>query len=106
MAALVVMTTTASQEDAERIAEAVLAASLAACVQMVPIQSRYRWKGEIQREGEILLMLKTDAGTYDALERKIREIHPYETPEIIALTVEKGYEAYLRWVASETGMGE
>ena len=74
----------------------------AACVQTFPINSSYYWKNELCREREILLVLKTRADLYDALEQKIKELHPYETPEIVAVDIEKGFQGYLEWIDSVT----
>ena len=94
--------TAANAEEAERIAEALVGARLAACVQVLPeIRSVYRWKGEIARDTEVLLLAKTLRAKFDELEQAVRAIHSYETPEIIALPVTAGSEPYLNWLLSE-----
>jgi len=84
---------------AERIAEALVADRLAACVNIVPgITSIYRWQGEVQHDSELLLLIKTRSERYPALEARIRELHSYEVPEIIAVPLQRGSESYLAWL--------
>src|SRR6266498_3358000 len=97
-----VHTTTASAAEAESIAEALLAEELAACVQIVEIRSRYVWKGEVQREAEQLLLIKTRAVLFEIVRAKIRTMHSYETPEIVALPIVAGDADYLSWMAGVT----
>lgn len=93
--------TTASAEEATRIAETLVNKKLAACVQILPqIQSIYVWKSEVQREREILLLAKTTRANFATLEREVRAMHSYETPEIIALPITEGSEPYLKWLTS------
>jgi periplasmic divalent cation tolerance protein len=99
-AALVVLVTVPSREDGERIAEALVGESLAACVNLVgPIRSIYRWQGAVCRDDEHLLLIKTTPAGYPALEARVLELHTYENPEVIALSVEQGAAKYLEWVA-------
>jgi periplasmic divalent cation tolerance protein len=99
-----VHTTTETLEDAERIADALLEGRLAACVQILgPIRSRYRWRGSVKRAEEWLLLIKTAAARYDALERTVLDLHPYEVPELTATPVTAGSAAYLGWISTETG---
>src|SRR5262245_23241077 len=99
--ALVVLTTLEKQEDGERLARLLVEGELAACVQILPpMISIYRWQGAVERASEILLLIKTTPGAYQRLETAIKENHPYQTPEIIALPVEAGLEAYLSWLAA------
>jgi periplasmic divalent cation tolerance protein len=73
--------------------------SLAACVQVLPeIQSIYRWRGEVACESEVLLLAKTTSARFDELERRVREIHSYETAEIVALPVTQVSAPYLKWL--------
>ena len=96
---IVVLMTAAGAAEAERIAETLVAGKLAACVQILPeMQSIYAWQGEVQRESEVLLLAKTTRAKFAELEREVRAIHSYETPEIIALPVVAGSEAYLKWL--------
>jgi periplasmic divalent cation tolerance protein len=97
--AIVVMMTAASEDEASRIAEMLVSARLAACVQILPgIESVYRWQGEVKREKEILLLAKTLRSRFDELESKVRALHSYETPEIIALPITAASEPYLKWL--------
>jgi len=99
---IVVLMTAANREEAARIAEALVGARLAACVQVLPeIQSIYRWRGEVARETEVLLLAKTTRVRFDELDRAVREIHSYETPEIVALPVAAISKSYLKWLESE-----
>jgi len=95
-----VLSTAPNAEEAERLARCLVEEGLAACVNIVPgLVSVYRWQGEIQREAECQLLIKCRATAYHALEKRLRELHPYELPEILALEVAQGLPAYLRWVA-------
>lgn len=99
--ALVVLTTTESEADAERLARLLVEAELAACVQVLPrMSSIYRWQGKVEQVGETLLLIKTTRTTYVRLEAAIKQNHSYETPEIIALPVEAGSAEYLNWLAA------
>ncbi len=96
---LVVLMTAADRDEANRIAEMLVNSRLAACVQLLPeIHSVYRWKGEIERASETLLLAKTTSDKFDELDRVVREIHSYDTPEIVALPVSAASEPYLKWV--------
>jgi len=98
-AELVVLVTVPSREDGERIAEAVVGAALAACVNLVgPIRSIYRWQGAVSRDDEHLLLIKTTRQRYAALEARIKALHSYDVPEVIALPIEMGSAAYLEWL--------
>jgi periplasmic divalent cation tolerance protein len=98
---IVVLMTAATVEDATRIAELLVNKKLAACVQILPeMQSIYFWKGAAQRERELLLLAKTTRANFADLEREVRAIHSYETPEIIALPIMAGSEPYLKWLTS------
>lgn len=95
----VVLVTVPSREEGERIAEIVVGEGLAACVNIVgPIRSIYRWEGAVCRDDESLLIIKTTQARYPALEARVLAVHPYETPEVIALPIVAGAEAYLRWL--------
>jgi len=99
--ALVVITTTETKEDAERLAHLLVERDLAACVQLLPqITSIYRWQGRLEQAGESLLLIKTTRQAYPRLEAAIKENHPYQTPEIIALPVEAGADDYLSWLSA------
>lgn len=98
-----VVTTTSTRDEAQRIADALVARHLAACVQVFgPIASTYRWQGQVQHGEEWACTIKTRRALYAEVERAIRELHSYETPEILATPVEAGAERYLAWLTSET----
>ncbi len=98
----VLFTTTGARGDAQRIAEALLAAKLAACVQVMPVESWYHWKGAVANDAEFLLLIKTRTAHFEAAMQLIRESHPYETPEIVGTTFAAGLPAYLRWIDEVT----
>jgi periplasmic divalent cation tolerance protein len=103
MSSLLVLTNLPDRAAAERIAENLVGAKLAACVNILaPCRSVYRWKGEVQHDEEHPVLIKTTAERYPALEQALRAAHPYELPEIIAVPIERGLPAYLAWVAGET----
>ena len=96
---LVVLMTAGSHEEADRIATALVGECLAACVNIIPgVTSIYRWEGEIQRDQEWLLVAKSQSELLEALVARIQSLHSYDVPEILALPVAGGSEAYLRWV--------
>jgi periplasmic divalent cation tolerance protein len=100
---LVVITNLPDRAAAEKLADALIAKRLAACVNILaPCRSVYRWKDAVQRDEEHPVLIKTTRACYAALETAIREAHPYELPEIIAVAIEHGLPAYLAWVAAET----
>ena len=100
-AAIVVLMTAGSQEEASRLAEMLVGAHLAACVQIMPqMESIYRWKGEVHRAPEFLLLAKTTAGCFDELEREVRSLHTYDTPEIIAVPAAHVSAPYFEWLTS------
>jgi periplasmic divalent cation tolerance protein len=102
--ALIVLCTCPDEATASGIATALLAAGLAACVNCVSgIRSMYRWDGEIRDDTEVLLVIKTRAARYAALETTLRAQHPYDLPEIIALPVVAGSRGYLNWIGQATG---
>lgn len=101
---LVVYCTCPDQAVAERIAETVVSEHLAACASIVPgLVSIYRWQGQVRRDHELLLILKTRDAIYPLLETRIRALHPYEVPEIIALPIQIGAGDYLDWLSDNTG---
>jgi periplasmic divalent cation tolerance protein len=96
---LVVLSTVGKAEDAERIGRELVERRLAACVNVVPgVTSIYRWKGDVEREEERLLVIKTTAEQFPALRDALVTLHPYEVPEVVALRIEDGYEPYLAWL--------
>ena len=98
---VVVLMTASNAGEATRIAEMLVERKLAACVQILPpMTSIYVWKGEVQRESEILLVAKSTQAKFDELEAAVRAIHSYETPEIIALPIVAGSQSYLSWLSN------
>jgi periplasmic divalent cation tolerance protein len=98
---IAVLMTVPNAEEATRVAEMLIKRKLAACVQLLPpMTSIYIWKGEVERASEILLIAKSTRAKFDELEAAVRAIHSYETPEIIALAIVAGTEAYLSWLSS------
>ena len=96
---VVALSTVATAEDAERIARSLVERRVAACVNVVPgVVSVYRWKGEVCRDEERLLVVKTRAEKLDALREALLSLHPYELPELVALPVVAGHEPYLAWL--------
>ena len=103
METLLVLTNCPDEEVANAIALAVVEARLAACVNILPrAQSVYCWQGSVESATEIPLFIKSIAANYAALENLIRQHHPYDVPEIVALPVTHGLPAYLNWVAADT----
>jgi len=107
MGTLLVLTNLPERAAAERLADALLEQRLAACVNILaPCRSVYRWKGALQHDEEHPMLIKTTSERYAALEAAIRAGHPYELPEIIAVPIERGLQAYLDWVAAESTAGQ
>lgn len=102
--AIQVQTTTATRADAERIAAALVERRLAACVQISgPITSCYRWQGAVETAEEWGCAAKTTLAAYPRVEQAIRELHPYEEPEIIAVPIVAGSSGYLTWLVEQVG---
>ena len=100
--ALVALTTLASEADARALVTALLADRLIACGTLLPGgRSLYRWQGKVTEEAEVVVLLKTDRSKWDALCAAVRDRHPYEVPELLALTVGRGLQPYLAWLAGE-----
>ncbi|MDP8937452.1 MAG: divalent-cation tolerance protein CutA [Actinomycetota bacterium] len=96
-------TTAATKEEAEGVARALVDGRLAACVQIVgPMESRYWWDGAVETATEWVCVAKTTADRYDEVEAAIRAVHSYDVPEILAVPVVRGSEAYVRWLGQET----
>ena len=103
MSTLLVLTNVPERAVAERLADLLIGEQLAACVNILaPCRSVYRWKGAVQHDEEHPMLIKTTPERYQALQQALREGHPYELPEIIAVPVEQGLPEYLQWVADET----
>ena len=102
---LVVLVTCANRREAGRIARALVEERLAACVNVHegPVFSFYRWKGKVERAREVLLTIKTTPAAFSRLERRVKELHSYDTPEIIGMPVVVGSGAYLDWIEESVG---
>ncbi len=102
-----VITTCPSLAEAEVLAEKLLTARLAACVNIVPgIQSLYEWQGKLQREQEFLLLIKSRSEGFPQLEKLVLASHSYELPELIAVPIEEGLKPYLRWIDTQLDNNE
>ena len=95
----VVLVTASSQAEGEAIANALVEAQLAACVTLIPVHSIYTWQGQVMKEQEWQMVIKTKLAEFPSLEQKIRELHSYEVPEIIALPIVAGSAPYLQWIS-------
>ena len=103
---LVVLITTGSQEEADRIAQALVGEMLAACVNIVPgVTSVYRWEGAVQRDQEWLLVVKSRREVLEDLVQRVQALHSYDVPEVVALPLSGGSEAYLQWIDGEVRGG-
>ncbi len=101
---LVVLVTCGSEEETLKIAHALIEERLAACVNLVsPIRSIYRWEGKVWDEKEWLLVIKTQTERFEDLEKRVKSLHSYSVPEIIALPIIKGSSSYLNWLKVMTG---
>ena len=101
---LLCMTTCPDEGSARAIADALVEERLAACVNRLPgVQSTYRWKGEVCREPEQMLLIKTAGERFEAMKSRLLALHPYELPELIVVEVTSGHAAYLDWVVESCG---
>jgi periplasmic divalent cation tolerance protein len=97
-----VLTTVENKADAEKIARSLVAEKLAACVQILgPLTSYFHWQGKLDTAGEYLCLIKSRNDLFAELETAIKDLHPYEVPEILAIPVVKGGKEYLDWMAAE-----
>jgi periplasmic divalent cation tolerance protein len=106
-APIVVFVTCGSEEEALKIANALVESRLAACANLVaPIRSIYRWEGKIWDEKEWLLIIKTEKHRFEELEKRVKSLHSYSVPEIISLPIVEGSSAYLDWIRENTESGK
>ena len=104
MGALIVFSTFPDSETAQRIGRILVEEHLATCVNLLPgVQSIYWWKGVVESGTEVLAIFKTNEGGYPKLESRLKELHPYELPEIVAVQPSEGLPDYLQWVVSNCG---
>ena len=102
---VIVLTNLPDRAAAVKLAQALVAGRLAACVNVLAeCTSIYRWKGAVESAAEVPVLIKTRAGRYAEVEAMIRSLHPYELPEIVAVPVQRGFDEYLQWVADETAI--
>jgi len=100
---IIILITTTNTDEAKKICNSLVTKKLAACGNIVsPVHSIFQWKGELCKEEEALLILKSTAKNFQELEAEVKKLHSYETPEIIALPISAGSQQYLQWVADET----
>ena len=100
----VMLTTIPTRDEAAKIAKLLIDEKLAACVQLMPIESFYVWQGETQNEPETLLLIKTRTALFDRAIARIKQVHPYTVPEIVALPFAAGFAGYLNWIGDVTAM--
>ena len=105
MAFGMMLTTTPTREEAQRIAKLLVDEHLAACVQLLPIESFYTWQGKTQNEAEVLLLIKTRAALFESAIARIKQVHSYTVPEIVALPFTAGFSGYLNWIDDVTAAG-
>lgn len=99
-----VLTTYPADGDADAFAKTIVDERLAACVSVLPpMQSTYRWKGEVETAKEQQVLIKTKAAQLAALEQRVQALHPYDVPEFLVLTIEAGSPAYLSWLGESSG---
>jgi periplasmic divalent cation tolerance protein len=96
----IVLVTASSEDEAKMLASSLVASKLAACVNLIPIQSIYTWQEQIHYEPEWQLIIKTDLTHFQTLAQKIQELHSYDVPEIIALPIVAGSQSYLNWLGA------
>lgn len=97
--AIVVFITAPTRDEARALADRLVETQLAACVQILPeMESVYRWQGKIERQPEHLLLVKTTADRFAELEKEVRAMHSYDTPEIVSFPITRGSADYLRWL--------
>jgi periplasmic divalent cation tolerance protein len=100
---VVVLVTVGSRPEGERIAETLVTERLAACVNLIgPLQSVYRWEGQVQRDEELLLLIKTRRALCARVEARVKVLHSYQNPEVIAVPITAGSAAYLDWLRGAT----
>lgn len=100
---IIVFVTAGNMENAENIARTLVEERLAACVNIVPrIRSFYHWEGKIVDDEELLLLIKSRSELFDELREKVLDLHAYELPEVVAVTISQGHQTYLDWIEGET----
>lgn len=95
----IILTTFSEEKNGRRIIDTLIEKRLAACIQVIPIQSFYRWQGEVNRDNEQLMLIKTKQSLYVEVEKFILTQHAYEIPEVVLLPIEHGFAGYLEWIS-------
>ena len=96
-----VLTTFADDENGQQMIDALISSRLAACVQVMPIQSYYHWQGDVRCDGEKLVLIKTRTSLYEQVEASLIANHAYDTPEIVQVPIAAGFAGYLEWISNE-----
>lgn len=102
----VILTTAGSPQEAESLADGLVRQKLVACAQLLPIGSIYMWEGKVEKDSEVLLLLKARTDLYEQIESHILEKHSYDTPEVLRLDVAQGSPGYLSWISSVSAPSE
>lgn len=97
-------TTVKNKRDADKISNIIIKERLAACVNYFPVKSVYVWKNKVEKDSEYMLMCKTTRNNFKKLKKKIKEIHPYELPEIISVNISEGDKGFLNWIKNSVGV--
>ena len=98
------LTTAPDLETAERIAEALVAENLAACVNLLPMRSIYRWEGKVERVAEVQLIIKTADARFATVAARLRTLHTYQVPEVLMIRADAGADAYVAWIHAQTAL--
>src|SRR5256885_9888521 len=102
---IIVFVTCETKEQAEKIAQTVVTEKLAACVNVLPgVESCYIWQDELTWADEALLVIKTTQTRFEQLQNRVRELHSYDVPEIVSVTIEDGFKTYLDWIDTSVGV--
>src|SRR5437764_14948939 len=101
-----ILTTAPTREEAASIAKLLIDEKLAACVQLLPIESFYLWQGKTQNEAEVLLLVKTRASLFEQAIARIKAVHSYSVPEIVAMPFTAGFAGYFQWIDDVTATGD
>ena len=98
MGVILIFTTVAGTAEAEKISDTLIGEKLIACANFFPMKSHYWWKGKLEQQSEVGMVLKTLKENYGAIEKRIRELHSYEIPEILSVEIDSVYLPYLQWI--------
>ncbi len=98
MSHILILSTCTNVVEAKKIAKAIVEKKLAACVNIVPVHSVFRWKGSIEESDEQLLVVKTSSKLFEKVSECVKKLHSYELPEVISLEIRQGSKPYLKWI--------